>query len=96
MKATIHTVSGPSGIDVRRYGRLLAKFTPKVIETEAENHEALAVVESLLKGGEGNLNAEEIASALLRKGRLNTAQPARLRGFHSEFCRLASVSLFRT
>jgi HTH-type transcriptional regulator / antitoxin HigA len=48
-------------MDVRRYGRLLAKFTPKVIETEAENEEALAVVESLLERGEAKLNAEEVA-----------------------------------
>ena len=61
MITTTHTVSGPSGIDVRRYGRLLAKFTPKVIETEAENHEALAVVESLLERGEESLAAEEMA-----------------------------------
>jgi HTH-type transcriptional regulator / antitoxin HigA len=58
-----HSVSGPSGMDVRRYGRLLAKFTPKVIETEAENEEALAVVEALLERGESNLRTEE--SALL-------------------------------
>jgi HTH-type transcriptional regulator / antitoxin HigA len=61
MITTTHTVSGPSGIDVRRYGRLLAKFTPKVIETEAENHEALAVVESLLERGEEPLAPEEMA-----------------------------------
>ena len=48
-------------MDVRRYGRLLAKFTPKVIETEAENEEALAVVESLLERGESSLNPEELA-----------------------------------
>lgn len=47
MTTRTHTISGPSGMDVRRYGRLLAKFTPKVIETEDENKEALAVVESL-------------------------------------------------
>ena len=48
-------------MDVRRYGRLLAKFTPKVIETEDENEEALAAVESLLKRGESRLSAEELA-----------------------------------
>ena len=37
--STIHTISGTSGMDVRRYGRLLAKFTPKVIETEEENEQ---------------------------------------------------------
>jgi HTH-type transcriptional regulator/antitoxin HigA len=61
MSATIHTISGPSGIDIRRYGRLLARFTPKIIETEPENEEALAVVESLLVRGEDNLNPEELA-----------------------------------
>ena len=61
MSTNTHTISGPSGMDVRRYGRLLAKFTPKVIETAAENQEALAVVEALLERGEANLNSEEIA-----------------------------------
>ena len=61
MSTLIHTISGPSGMDVRRYGRLLAKFTPKVIETEAENEEALAVFESLLERGEASLNPEELA-----------------------------------
>jgi len=61
MSINLHSISGPSGMDVRRYGRLLAKFTPKVIETENENAEALAVVESLLKRGESHLSAEEIA-----------------------------------
>lgn len=59
--STLHTISGTSGMDVRRYGRLLAKFTPKVIETEAENEEALAVVESLMERGEASLTAEENA-----------------------------------
>ena len=48
-------------MDIRRYGRLLAKFTPKVIENEAENEEALAVVESLMSRGDENLKAEELA-----------------------------------
>src|SRR5580658_2769240 len=61
MSATTHTISGPSGMDVRRYGRLLAKFTPKVIETEDENEEALAVAESPMERGESRLNMEEIA-----------------------------------
>ena len=59
--STIRTISGTSGMDVRRYGRLLAKFTPKVIETEEENEQALAVVESLMAGGDERLNAEELA-----------------------------------
>ena len=57
--STVHSIAGPSGIDVRRYGRLLAKFTPKVIQTEDENEESLAVVESLMKRGDANLTAEE-------------------------------------
>jgi HTH-type transcriptional regulator/antitoxin HigA len=57
--STLHSIAGPSGIDVRRYGRLLAKFTPKVIQTEDENEESLAVVESLMKRGDANLTAEE-------------------------------------
>ena len=48
-------------MDVRRYGRLLAKFTPKVIESESENEEALAVVESIVSRGDENLNPEELA-----------------------------------
>lgn len=61
MTTLTHTISGPSGMDVRRYGRLLAKFTPKVIETEDENEEALAVVEALMSRGEAQLDAEEQA-----------------------------------
>ncbi len=48
-------------MDVPRYGRLLATFTPKVIETEPENEEALAIVESLMERGEAKLNREENA-----------------------------------
>ena len=59
--STIHSIAAPSGIDVRRYGRLLAKFTPKVIQTEQENEESLAVVESLMERGDGNLTTEEVA-----------------------------------
>lgn len=58
--STVHSIARPSGIDLRRYGRLLAKFTPKVIQTERENEEALAVVEALLKRGDDNLTAEEL------------------------------------
>jgi HTH-type transcriptional regulator/antitoxin HigA len=57
--STLHSIAGRSGIDVRRYGRLLAKYTPKVIQTEDENEEALAVVESLMKRGDASLTAEE-------------------------------------
>ncbi len=35
-----------ASIDVKRYGRLLAKAVPRVIATEAEHERALAIVES--------------------------------------------------
>lgn len=47
------------GLDLKRYGRLLAKAAPRVIKTEEENERALAIVESLLKKGEKNLTPEE-------------------------------------
>jgi len=59
--STEYSIAGRSGIDASRYGRLLAKFTPKIIENEAENERALAAVESMLKRGEDSLSAEELA-----------------------------------
>lgn len=61
MSAILNTVAAPSGIDVKLYGRLLAKFAPKIIETEAENDAALAIVARLLEKGEENLTPEEDA-----------------------------------
>jgi hypothetical protein len=52
--------AGIGAIDRKRYGRLLARFTPKVIETEAEHNAALAIVESLMEKGEDNLSRERI------------------------------------
>jgi HTH-type transcriptional regulator / antitoxin HigA len=49
------------GIDVKLYGRLLAKTVPRVIVTEEENERALAIVESLLEKGERNMTPEEDA-----------------------------------
>jgi HTH-type transcriptional regulator/antitoxin HigA len=46
-------------LDQKRYVRLLAKFTPKVIETEAEHEAALAMVGSLMEKGETGLSHEE-------------------------------------
>ncbi|MGI8744994.1 MAG: hypothetical protein ACR2NN_20970 [Bryobacteraceae bacterium] len=46
-------------IDLKRYGRLLAKAVPRVITTEEENDRALAIVESLLIKGERNMTPEE-------------------------------------
>jgi HTH-type transcriptional regulator / antitoxin HigA len=48
-------------IDLRRYGRLLAKAAPRVITTIDENDRALAMVESLMEKGERNLTPEEDA-----------------------------------
>ena len=48
-------------IDVKRYGRLLAKTVPRVIVTEEENERALAIVESLMEKGERNMTPEEDA-----------------------------------
>ena len=48
-------------LDLKRYGRLLARTAPKVIKTEEENERLLAVVESLMEKGEGSLTPEEDA-----------------------------------
>lgn len=48
-------------LDLKRYGRLLARTAPKVIKTEEENERYLAVVDSLMAKGEGNLTPEEDA-----------------------------------
>jgi HTH-type transcriptional regulator/antitoxin HigA len=48
-------------IDLKRYGRLLAKATPCVITTEEEHERALATVESLMEKGERKMTPEEDA-----------------------------------
>ena len=48
-------------LDLKRYGRLLARAVPKIIKTDAENERALAIVESLMEKGEGRLAPEEDA-----------------------------------
>ena len=48
-------------LDLKRYGRLLARAVPKVIKSEEENERALAIVESLMEKGEGNMTPEEDA-----------------------------------
>jgi HTH-type transcriptional regulator/antitoxin HigA len=58
MEAMSTTVEG---LDLKRYGRLLARAVPKVVKTEEENERALAIVESLLEKGEGNITPEEDA-----------------------------------
>jgi len=47
------------GLDLKRYGRLLARTVPRVIKTEEENERALAIVESLMEKGEANMTPEE-------------------------------------
>jgi len=48
-------------IDLKRYGRLLAKAAPCVITTEEERERALATVESLMEKGERKMTLEEDA-----------------------------------
>lgn len=48
-----------SNIDLKRYGRLLAKAAPTVIKNEEENDRMLGIVESLMAKGEDNLSPEE-------------------------------------
>lgn len=46
-------------LDLKRYGRLLARALPKVIKTEEENERALAAVESVMEKGEKNMSPED-------------------------------------
>src|SRR5205085_9975853 len=55
-------------LDLKRYGRLLARAVPKVIKTEEENERALAIVESLMEKGEENMTPEEDALLELLTG----------------------------
>ena len=55
-------------LDLKRYGRLLAKAVPTVVRTEAENDRLLAIVKSLLEKGEDRLTAEEDALLELLTG----------------------------
>ena len=55
-------------LDLKRYGRLLARALPTVIKSEAENDRLLAIVESLLEKGEDRLSAEEDALLELLTG----------------------------
>jgi HTH-type transcriptional regulator/antitoxin HigA len=50
-----------ANIDVKRYGRLLAKAAPRVITTEEEHERMLDMVESLMEKGERNMTPEEDA-----------------------------------
>ena len=57
----LEPIASADDLNVGRYGRLLAKFAPKVIETEAENEAALAIIESLMKKGDDGRSHEEEA-----------------------------------
>ena len=48
-------------LDLKRYGRLLARAVPKIIKTDEENERALAIIESLMTKGEENMTPEEDA-----------------------------------
>ena len=48
-------------LDLKRYGRLLARAVPKIIKTDEENERALAIIESLMAKGEENMTPEEDA-----------------------------------
>lgn len=55
------TVAISQRVDRRKYGRLLARVAPVVIETEEENERLLAEVDRLMRKGEDNLSPEEDA-----------------------------------
>jgi HTH-type transcriptional regulator/antitoxin HigA len=48
-------------IDRIKYGRLLARATPTVVQTEEENERLLTEIEKLMAKGEGRLTPEEDA-----------------------------------
>ncbi len=48
-------------LDPKRYGRLLAKAHPTVIQSEGENSRLLSIIEKLMAKGEQNLTPEEDA-----------------------------------
>jgi HTH-type transcriptional regulator/antitoxin HigA len=50
-----------TSFDMKRYGRLLAKASPRVIATDQERDRAVAIVESLMEKGESHLTPEEDA-----------------------------------
>lgn len=62
MEMTIsHPIAGLAGLDMTRYGSLLAQFAPKLIETQAENEAALDVALQLIHKGDENRSPEEDA-----------------------------------
>jgi HTH-type transcriptional regulator / antitoxin HigA len=57
----MNRTSAARGLNARRYARLLSQRLPTVIRTQEENEEMLAAVWELMKKGEDNLSAEEVA-----------------------------------
>jgi HTH-type transcriptional regulator/antitoxin HigA len=53
------TATAKVRIDPKKYGRLLSRTLPMVIETEEENERMLAALERLMAKGEENLTLEE-------------------------------------
>ena len=54
-------VASAARLNVPRYGDLLKRFAPKVIETAEENRLALRIVDRLMSIGDGKRSAEENA-----------------------------------
>jgi HTH-type transcriptional regulator / antitoxin HigA len=59
--AAMNRTSATRRLNPQRYGRLLAQRLPTVIRTERENEKMLAAIWELMKKGEANLSAEELA-----------------------------------
>lgn len=55
------TVTANARLDPKKYGRLLQRTLPAVVESEQDNERLLAEVERLLDKGEENLSPEETA-----------------------------------
>jgi HTH-type transcriptional regulator/antitoxin HigA len=54
-------IASAASLNVPRYGDLLKRFAPKVIETTEENRLAFRIVERLMSIGDGNRSAGENA-----------------------------------
>src|ERR1700682_3783301 len=62
-------------IDLKTYGRLLAKTTPVVIKSEEDNERMLAAVEKLMRKGEDKLTlCSNCCSTWSTTSRRNTTQ----------------------
>ena len=59
--AAINRTPVARNLNARRYARLLSQRLPQVVRTESENEEMLAAIWELMRQGEDNLSAEELA-----------------------------------